>query len=405
MELLDIVIRSWDKCEPHGVVLPASRLDKIFEMITKKLQEPSLPAAARADAAELLSVKGNGLPPLLKLLRVTGRKADWEVIHLLRFWQAFEELSRRLNILGADGILEEPLADEIAEFRDGLLRKLDSRSVTQAMDGFLSQEVLAEDICKMRSMSADPSSWAKLEDMLGLAHLQPTEQLQLHLVFERILSWLRKVCREYLCESRSAKIRCVRDVAGCGWREASLHLGTANWDLEDALQAYFAAQAPPGSIASTGSSWSSSGAKIRKEETECGICMNPYASHDGATGMGAPIQLGCCFQTLCRSCHKKLVNDQHMFSCPFCRVVDHVPRETSRQEQGARRRSSSLSRICQTAERIANGACRAFDGVREVSRSHRTGRNTERHDQIHSWREEYHRRLPRAPIIPSMVLA
>jgi hypothetical protein len=254
-------------------------------------------------------------------------------------------------------------------------------------------------------MSADPSSWTLLEDTLGLASLPPTEQLQLHLVFQCVLSWLRKICKQYLCELSSAKIRCVRDVAGCDWHGASLHLGTANWDLESALQGFFAAQAPPGSIAPTGHSWSSRGAKIRKDETECGICMHPYASHEGAAGMGAPIQLGCCFQILCRSCHKKLVNDQHMLSCPFCRVVGHVPREALRPEQGARRRSNSLGRICQTAERIANGACRAFDGMREVSRSRRMGREAEGQDPLGSRRDAYHRRLPRAPVIPSMVLA
>lgn len=409
MEMLDATVCSWDACNPHGVLLPAAHLGKIFEMVTKKLQEPSLPAAARADAAELLSVKGTGLPPLLRLLRVSGSMANGEVIHFFRFWQAFEELSRRLHTsagsVGSASILEEPLAEEIAEFRDGLLRKLDSRSVTQAMDGFVSQEVLADDIGRMRSMSADPSSWTMLEDTLRLASLPPTEQLQLHLVFDCVLSWLRKICKEYLCESRSAKIRSVRDVAGCDWREASLHLGTANWDLESALQGFFAAQAPPGSIAPTGTSWSSRGAKISKDETECGICMNPYASHEGAAGVGAPIQMGCCFQTMCRSCHKKLVNEQHMISCPFCRVVGLVPREAPRPEQGARKRSNSLGRICKTAERIASGACRAFDGVREVSRSHRMRRDAGGQDAFRSRHDEYYRTLPRVPVLPSMVLA
>jgi len=412
MEVLYNIIRSWDACNPDGVVLPATRLGKIFDLVTQQLQEPSLPAAARADAAELLSVKGNGLPPLLRLLRVNGSMTNDEVIHFFRFWQAFEELTRRLRNTdsqgqaeGIIGILAEPLAEEIAEFRDGLLRKLDSGSVTQAMDGFISQAVLIGEIDRIRSMSADPASWTMLETQLGIGSSQPSQQFQLHLVFKSVLSWLRKICGEYRCGQRAAKIRCVRDVAGCGWREACLYLTTAGWDVESALQGFYTAQAPPGSIVPRGTSWSSQGAKLSKDETECPICMHPYAGLDGVA-TGSPIQLRCCFQVLCHSCHQKLVNDHHMISCPFCRIVDHVPRETPRPEQGARRRSNSLGRICQTAERIATGACRAFSGVREASRSRPIIRNAEGRDELpNRRRDEYYRALPRAPIIPTMVLA
>lgn len=344
----------------------------------------------------------------MRLLHVSGSVANHEVIHFFRFWQALEEFSRRLRGAGSHNatddmvaIVEEPLAEEIAEFRDGLLRKLDRGSVTQAMDGFIGQDVIAADIARIRSMSADSSSWNMLESKLGFGRAQSTaQQLQLHLVFKCILSWLRKICQEYRCGSRAAKLRSVRDVAGCGWREACLHLTTAGWDVEHALQGFYAAQAPAGSITRIGTSWSSRGAKMSKDETECPICMNPYASQDGVA-MGAPIQLGCCFQVLCRACHEKLVNNQNMLSCPFCRVVDHVPREARQREGGARQRSDSLGRLCQTAERIASGACRALDGIREVGRTRFARRDLEGHYQ----HDAYYRTLPRAPIIPTMVLA
>lgn len=412
MEMLNSIVHSWDACNPDGVLLPTARLGNIFQLVSKQLQDPAWPAAARADAAELLSVKGSGLPPLLMLLRISGSTTSGEVIHFFRFWQAFEEVSRRLHGAGphdaAEGIiqmLEVPLAEEIAEFRDGLLRKVDSRSVTQAMDGFVSQEAIMEDIARMKSMSADPASWTLLEARLGAGRSQATQQLQLHAVFSAILCWLRTICREYMCGERAAKIRSVRDVAGCEWRDACLYLTTSNWDEEAALQAFFAAQAPAGSIAPTGTSWSSGGAKLKKEETECPICMLAYVAEDGTATTGVPIQLGCCFKVLCRSCHAKLVNEENMISCPFCRVVHHVPTEAPRPEQGARRRSSSLNRICNTAELIANGASRAFDNVREASRRRHSRRASEGRDHTPNRRTEYFRSLPRAPLIPAMVLA
>lgn len=387
MDSLEAVLRNWDACDPDGVLLSATHLGRVIKLVTQQLQEPSLPAAARADAAGLLNVAGSGQPPLLRLLHVSGSRTSCEAIHFFRFWQTFEEVARRLG--GADEIMlrpscapqKEPLAEEILEFRDGLLRRLDHTSVTQAMDGFVAQATLYADIARMREMSGDSAAWAMLEAALGDGASEPTDQFQLHVVFEVVLSWLRTLCEDYIRGQRATRISCLLDAAQCGRRQACLHLGIAGWDVETALQRFFAGQATQGSIVPAGTSWSTQGAKLRKEEIECPICMHPYAGHHVAASVGAPVQLSCCFQVLCRSCYKKLVNEQHMISCPFCRVVDHVAPEVLTSDPGTRRRSSSLGKICQTADRLATGARRALR-TRDSNRGRQASRTRRRHDQF-----------------------
>lgn len=377
MEVLDSILRHWDSCDPDGVLLPASRLGSIIGLVTRELENPALPAFARTDAAGLLSVNGGGLPPLLKLLHVNGTKTGTgEVIHFFRFWQAFEELSRRLRGRSQDSAEiapeEEPIAEEVAGFRDALLRRLGGGAVTQAMEGFFTQSQLEDDFARVRTMSADASSWELLEAELGIK--RRTQPMQMHAVFGAVVSWLRQTCDSYLRGVHASKISCLRDVVGCGRREACTRLAAAGWDVEGALHCFFAEQMPPGSIAPVGSSWSSQGVKLRKAEVECPICMHAYAGRPTESAAGAPIQLRCCFQVLCQQCHGKLINEQRMLACPFCRVVDHVPQESPQQEppeperRNSRRRSSSLGKIVQTADRIAAGASRVLRAGRSCSR-------------------------------------
>jgi len=359
MDILNTTLSNWNACDPHGVVLSASSLGQICQLFAQKLEDPSLPASARADAAELFSVVGSGLPPLLQLLRVSGSTTNGEVIHFFRFWQASEDLARRLQ--GANKAHEgEPLAEEIAEFRDGLLRRLECGKVTQGMDGFLTQATLEAELARIMTTSSDTTAWAMLEADLGVGRRHPTQQLQLHLVFEGVLSWLHKVCEDYLRGERAAKICCVNDVTHCGRRGACLRLSAGGWDVETALRVFFAGQVLPGSISLPETSWSSQGAKLRKDETDCPICMHPYAGQ-GCAAVGAPMELPCCFQVLCHSCYRKIVNDLHVISCPFCRAVCDVRSESLRS--GARRRRSPLAKIGQTAERLASGARRFLNDV------------------------------------------
>jgi len=369
MDDLARVLRHWDACEPIGVLLPANRLSKIFELVSQHLNDSSLSAAAHTDASALLSVAGDGLPPFLRLLRISGsRKSRYEVIHFFRFWQAFEELGRRLCGAKLQGVAErveenvEPLAEEIIEFRDSLLRKFGHGSVTQSLDGFVTSSTLKSELLRMQSMSADTSAWVALESDIFLCGSRPAQEMPLHRVFEIVLAWLRKVCESYVGGLHDTRIRSVGDVISCGRRDSCLHLSHADWDVEDALLGFFSGQVP-GSIARAGAStsWSSCGAKLQKLEVECPICMNPYSASDGSFSAGSdsgPVELRCCFQVLCRLCHRKLLNDQRMITCPFCRVIDRVPLQPV--QAVAHPRSSSLGRICRTAERLASGASRSL---------------------------------------------
>jgi hypothetical protein len=350
MNALNTILHNWYACDPDGVLLPATRLGKIFDLIAQQLDVPSLPASVRADAAGLLKVTGSGLPPVLRILHISGRMVHDEIIHFFRFWQAFEELARRLQVGHGE---YEPIADEIAEYRDEFLRRVELDGATQAMDGFVTQASLNNDLARIRAMSADSASWAMLETDLCVGRRNPKKHLQLHVVFESLLSWLHRVCLDYTCGPRAAKIRCVRDVTGCGQREACMCLSSAYWDTENALRVFFARQLHLGSSALTETSWCTQGAKLQKNDVECPICMHPYMGHEDA--VGEPIQFRCCFQVLCRSCYIRLANDQSMVICPFCREIDHVQACASR-EGGARRRSRSLGKICRNVERVATGA-------------------------------------------------
>lgn len=420
MEHLDAILRSWDSCEPDGIFLRTSELSKVFGLVTHQLRNPSLTPGAHQKLRQLLSVQGSGLPPLLRLLHINGNNGSWEVIHFVRFWQAFEEVHRMCASEDGSDLQsradQEPIVEEIAEFRDALLRKLDKSSVTQALEGLLPQDLLFEELQRMRCMSVDPPVWEDLEESLRDACLAKASQEQISLrdVFVSILQWLRFICAEYVHGQKRTKIDSICNVAQCTRHDASLLLLQASWDEETALRNFFAVKNQDTVTTSQGASWSSQGARIKQDELECPICMEPFS---GDVASGSCIQLRCCFKVVCRCCHQKLVNEQHMLNCPFCRTVDHVPIRAC-SSGGAQRRSGSLKRIFRTAERLACGANRTLANAREAGLS----AFREVRDEIRSlslehgaqearvqgrvvsqsqeqW-DDYYRSLPRASVLP-----
>jgi len=112
-------------------------------------------------------------------------------------------------------------------------------------------------------------------------------------------------------------IRGFCDVGACERHMACLHLGKEQWDVEAALRSFYSDSCPR-AVAST--SWSSRGAKLRKEEVECPICATEY------TGQRQPVETTCCFQVLCPRCRERLTTEG-VFSCPFCRITARVSKE------------------------------------------------------------------------------
>jgi hypothetical protein len=168
----------------------------------------------------------------------------------------------------------------------------------------------------------------------------------------------------------------VQDVAGCGMREACLRLEKHAWDIEATLRGFYASgptvavpegrgrtsgRSPPQVPSLRAESWSSCGARLRKDEIDCPICMEPY-------GALPPVQFQCCLQVMCGACRARVANEHGLLACPFCRTVGRLSdserlEAPSRQRRlpattTSRQRSSSLSRVCRriagrTFERIA----------------------------------------------------
>jgi hypothetical protein len=60
-------------------------------------------------------------------------------------------------------------------------------------------------------------------------------------------------------------------------------------------------------------SWSSGGAKLRRNEVECPICVVPYEQGY------KPVMTQCCFQVMCSECLCRLTDSRGQLACPFCR--------------------------------------------------------------------------------------
>jgi len=318
MDVLDKILADWQACGPAGVALPAARLHLAEERAAAcTLCEP-VPAAALEDARALLAPGGGagGSSAFVRLLcGGRGGSLEGEVVHFVRFWQALHEVWRRLRQAGNTD--EEPLAEEVSTFRDVFLRRFDH--------GGASWEWLCELAAASRNMSADDTAWAPLQAAMRQVADDvrckpgPEAALQLDEVSALLIPWLQELVEDYCRGSRSAKIYCVLDVAGCQRQEACRHLGRSGWDVELALQSFYAVAASHQGSPSTGSAWSSGGAKLRKGEVDCPICMVPYAE-----GFRS-VMTHCCFQVLCLACHRRLTDSNRRLSCPFCRGVSHVP--------------------------------------------------------------------------------
>lgn len=353
MEKLDKILADWWACKPDGVVLKAARLDDIFGRAAEHLANCStLPESAIEDAYGLFvphfpcEFPGAGVPPLLQMLRIG---AD-NLVHFLRFWQAFEELMRRLR--QQEEVDDEPVYAEIAEFRDALLRRLDV--------GGVQCEWLARELGSMQKTSADAAAWEPLQHMLrdvakGVWHPDARKAatsavLSADEVTTLLLSWLTELVEDYGHGNRRDKINCVRHVLRCKQSVACLHLGTQAWDVEAALRSSLGGEC--------GSCWSSRGVKLRQSEVECPICAGAYT--EGVQ----PLEMQCCFQVLCSDCYRRLRGQVTVLRCPFCRSRDcraRAGRTCQIPVPVEKRAQSFMGTVGNRAGRLALEAGRALD--------------------------------------------
>jgi hypothetical protein len=369
MDVLGKIVRDWNACNPAaGGTVPGSQLSTIIERALSRVQAGSVTEKAREDSHALLSVHGNGLPPFLRLLHVNGRAE--ESINFLHFWRAFHELWRRLRSSESAGLEAEPLAEEIVEFRDTLLRRAESHDC-------LTKRWLLRTI--QDTDSADSKAWEPLLTSLRSLVTSADGRVSLEQVTDPILSWLQSTVADYRRGERRSAICAVMDVAGCGMHEACLRLGKHDWDIETTLKAFYKTSASNVPLAVTvpqvktsGSfvelvtrgrssfrrsssrccssreeSWSTCGAKLRKDEVDCPICMEPY-------GASPPVQFQCCLQVMCGSCRMRVANQHGCLTCPFCRTAGRLSDSelqassaaAHKQPSTRRRASRSLSRVC-----------------------------------------------------------
>ncbi|CAK0798850.1 unnamed protein product, partial [Prorocentrum cordatum] len=326
MEAIGRVLSEWDAlCRGLAAgggaraVLPAPCADQVLGLAAARAQASPAPREARLDALALARGAHGGRepPPLLRMLRADGRQP----VHFLRFWQAMEELARRLGSGAGRAPPQEPLAEEASGLRDAVLRRAESPG--GLTKGWLGAEVAAE-----RQGSADEAAWAVLARAAEEVHGGRKAPVPLEVASALVMTWLREVVEDYCGGDRAAKIRAVRDVAGCGIRDACLHLGCRGWDLEGALVSVLG---PCHCAGALGRGWSSQGAKLRRSEVECPICAEEYGPR--AKAAVTP----CCFQVLCAGCHGRLTRLGD-FQCPFCRTHACHP------DRGAASRRGPLGR-------------------------------------------------------------
>jgi len=297
--------------------------------------EPTVAAVQRREAAArqrrvqaLLIPSKSGEPPqLLQNLCVGGEDA----VPFVHFWQVLHEINLQLRWPptgpgldgggGGEDDDDEPVAFELSNFRDVLLRHCERGDATW--------EWLAEWTAACRNMSVDAAAWESLEAgvaQVASIHASSTESLgsspalYLDEASALIVPWLQELTEDYRRGSRGAKLFCVRDVGRCSNRSACLHLSRTDWDVEAALRGLHMEAAGDSSSGPT-SAWSSGGARLKKDEHDCPICVVTYHSDDGSP----PIMTHCCFQVLCATCHHRLTDVVRRLSCPFCRSVSAVP--------------------------------------------------------------------------------
>lgn len=318
MEAIDDIVEDWHECR-GGAAVPACRLHEVLNLAAERITRSGADEERRRDAYALLAPTWAGSEPeppvFVRMLRLDG--SDRDQIYFLRFWQAMQQVCGLL--LGCTGAAaeSEPLAEEASALRDALLRRTDS--------GELSRSWLAAEVTRARGMSADEAAWASLEAAVlrlgvpkeaasGRRSRGADAPLRIEEASELLFTWLQDIAEDYGRGQRGAKIKAVRDVAGCSAREACFHLGCRGWEVEAALLSYYGGGAVPSMAMGKGRGWSSHGAKLCKNEVECPICAEPY-------GKAERLVTGCCFQVLCTTCRAKLMQPGG-FHCPFCRTVE-----------------------------------------------------------------------------------
>jgi len=372
MEILDHILSDWQECRPVGVVIPATRFNDVVKGVSARVISSSSPGQARRDAQSMLyvfsAVSGTSTSLLARMLRVDCEDANSR-IHFLRYWQAMQEIWRRLR--RPDNYSCEPLAEEIATFRDTILRRVDE-------PGALTTGWLVNEVRSSMAMSADACGWYPIshsaELLLTGAGIDSAGRVMLLEEMSTLLfSWLQELTEDYRRGGRSAKLKAVCDVAGCGNREAAFHLGSTDWDVETALCSFFGLPAPPSCDA-----WSSQGVKLRRSEVECPICIEAY----GATSK--PLVTDCCFQALCTTCYSRLIQPGG-FQCPFCRTIGAPPR-SSWLERAQRRGPPFGGRFSAYVLQAAGRAARATGRVLEdlASAAHGVHADSPVNQRVHS---------------------
>eukprot|EP00927_Polykrikos_kofoidii_P058874 TRINITY_DN5368_c0_g2_i1.p1 TRINITY_DN5368_c0_g2~~TRINITY_DN5368_c0_g2_i1.p1 ORF type:complete len:398 (-),score=62.56 TRINITY_DN5368_c0_g2_i1:670-1863(-) len=375
MEVLGTILDDWSACSPEGhscASLPPGSFRVVIAHAAAVANATASSGSdeAQQDALSLFNVVGSGLPPFMRLLRVSG---DRESIHFLYFWHAFSELRRRLGRLGEDN---EPIAEELEEFRDGLLR---SKRLT------LTSLVLH--VKTALRQSTDAQAWVSIRRSFERAvHVDGKRHLRSEQALDLLWDWLRGLVDDYLNGNRHDLIRRVRDVTGCSRRIACLCLGlhgTGNaWDIEVALLRFYSSG--QGSMSTSDKqarncrrrelSWSSHGVKLRRQEIECPICMREYAKgavkkNGSIVSALSTVQTCCCFQVVCEDCRGRLVDPEGVFSCPFCRQLGPLPpvlpdgndvtTSGAASKRGRQRRASSLGGIARKATHLLQNTGRA----------------------------------------------
>lgn len=356
MEALDAILADWRACDPDGACLAAGRAGIAVDRVVSRVHAEPLSEAAFQDVHVFLSPpvgRNSGPSPFVKMLRIgaDGQTAGDDQLNFLRFWQASEEVWRRVQQFNSPD--DEPVVEEIAALRDSLLRSSDG--------GHIKVDWLASEVADTRSMSVDRQIWQSLEhsiELLALSKVDLTDMesksspcslatFMLEEASMLLLTWIFEIVHDYCHGDRFAKIQAVRHVASCTRRTACFHLASSDWDVEAALLSFF------GSAWETSSSWSSQGAKLRKDEVECPICTLPYNQ------AAKSLVTSCCFQVLCTACCSKLTDAEGVFQCPFCRGCKRHSKPGCRRSlvPSARRAFDGVLRFAgRTAERAASDA-------------------------------------------------
>lgn len=319
MDFLHHLLIDWEACVPEGSVIPIKNLQQVLDRATARVfNSPAVPRLQQ-DALDLLKRGEKEAPSLLEmmLLRQSNESGG---IHFMRFWQAWQELARRLGLIG-DPVEEPPLLEELVVFRDALIRCLQT-------PGGLTAKQLATAVSSARGMSADEDMWAPLEESVvhlgsscgggkAAKHLRGSDQV-VHSdgLCALLLIWLKDVSDDYRRGPRKRKIKAVRDVCKCTMVEACLQLGGCAWDVEKAIRSIYAKSSgaeDTSSSTSTICGWSSQGARLKQSEVECPICCENYGSRERVVAK-------CCFQVMCGGCSQRLLKAGKL-SCPFCRTI------------------------------------------------------------------------------------